>query len=131
MAQDLTSPLLPLLPLHSYINTTDREKLWSQKRVSFLVRYSWSPQPLLLSVTVPPGTTEETQATTNQMQGASTPSSTPLTPTKSPEGTQVTAATGEFTHSSVISTPVASQSPSTPSPTWSFGSYKVIIAKMG
>lgn len=85
-----------------------------------------------LSVTELPGTSETTQPVTGQAPAVTTqPVSTPLQPTGSPVGTEVAPTTEALTHPSSSWTPVATQGPRTPFPTWTFSNYKVILAEDG
>ncbi|XP_051007721.1 podocalyxin [Acomys russatus] len=75
---------------------------------------------------IPPGTIEGTRATTSQVTGVPTRTfNTTLQPAKSPVGTQVMATTEELTHSSSDLTSVVPHGPSTSSPAWTFGHYKL------
>nr|BAA78375.1 podocalyxin [Rattus norvegicus] len=79
----------------------------------------------ILTTSKPTGTSEGTQPIAISTPGITTPVSTPLQPTGSPGGTESVPTTEEFTHSTSSWTPVVSQGPSTPSSTWTSGSYKL------
>uniref|UniRef100_A0A8C6QTK2 Podocalyxin n=1 Tax=Nannospalax galili TaxID=1026970 RepID=A0A8C6QTK2_NANGA len=78
-----------------------------------------------LPITASPVTPEETQSTSSEMPGVSLPFFTPPQPTGSSVGTEATPTADEFISPSTNLTPTAPRGPSTPSPIWTFGNYKV------